>query len=331
MPVPGNPIYAARIAVELLRYRPNVLHVHDLPLVVTAWTCAAGRLPLLFDQHENFPAMMATEHRRGALHRTWVRVGGYQQWERVALRLATHVIVVCDEQRDRLIDLGVERQRITIVGNTPDLGEWEAMHLGSVPRFETWSPADRVVFYSGILEPTRGLRHVIAAMPEVVRREPAARLVIAGDGPEAEDLRALARSLGVAARVTFTGWLDWADLLAVTRQADLCVIPHARSPFIDTTYPNKLFEFMLLEKPVLVSDAPPLRRILREATDDASLVVKQPNQWAAAILRLLGSRELCQRCGQLGAALVRRRYNAATDGAHLLSVYASLQKQSPHS
>jgi glycosyltransferase involved in cell wall biosynthesis len=54
-------------------------------------------------------------------------------------------------------------------------------------------------------------------------------LWIAGDGPEAAALKALAAELGVAARVRFLGWRT--DRGALLRAADICLLPSRYEPF----------------------------------------------------------------------------------------------------
>ena len=46
--------------------------------------------------------------------------------------------------------------------------------------------------------------------------------------------------------------------------ADVNLIPHNRNGHTDNTIPHKLYQGMMVGKPVLVSDAPPLKRVVEK-------------------------------------------------------------------
>lgn len=76
----------------------------------------------------------------------------------------------------------------------------------------------------GRLHPNKGFDLAIRALA----RLPDAVLWIAGDGPEGNRLRALAREMGVAPRVRFLGWRK--DVSALFRAADLFVCSSRHEP-----------------------------------------------------------------------------------------------------
>jgi glycosyltransferase involved in cell wall biosynthesis len=66
---------------------------------------------------------------------------------------------------------------------------------------------------------------LLEAFARAFRRDPSARLVVAGDGPEGPRLRELARSLGLSDRVEFAGYLDGAARRARLARADVVAVP----------------------------------------------------------------------------------------------------------
>lgn len=66
-------------------------------------------------------------------------------------------------------------------------------------------------------------------MLEAAQRLPDMMFLLAGDGPDLEKYKAMAKSLGVEDRVCFPGWrTDRASLLSI---ADICVLPSRYEPF----------------------------------------------------------------------------------------------------
>lgn len=69
-----------------------------------------------------------------------------------------------------------------------------------------------------------GIRYLIEAMPRILERRKAT-LVLVGEGPLDAELRALARSLGVADRVRFLGGVANAKLPGYYASADVAIVP----------------------------------------------------------------------------------------------------------
>lgn len=108
-----------------------------------------------------------------------------------------------------------------------------------VPNFSSLDPSERPVEarYSGA--PTfcaygrfvkkKGFDLLLSALRGCLDGGLDARLVLGGDGPVREDLKRLARALGLGERVRFTGWID--DPSTLLRSADVFVLPSREEPF----------------------------------------------------------------------------------------------------
>jgi len=83
---------------------------------------------------------------------------------------------------------------------------------------------DAVVFASfGRVTPEKGLTHVLLAMGQVADAVPRAHLMVVGDAPRYFDLAQQARALGVADRLTLTGYVDESELPDYLAAADVCL------------------------------------------------------------------------------------------------------------
>ena len=70
-----------------------------------------------------------------------------------------------------------------------------------------------------------GLENLVMAMPTILKENPSAYLVIAGDGPLREPLIALAKSLGIENSVRFEGFVHMDKLPEYYSVADLFILP----------------------------------------------------------------------------------------------------------
>jgi len=72
--------------------------------------------------------------------------------------------------------------------------------------------------------------------------------------------------------VTLKGKIPFTEVEKILLNSDVLVIPHNSSEHTNTTVPHKLFQYMCVGKPVLVSDVKPLKRIVEEC--DCGVVFK---------------------------------------------------------
>jgi phosphatidylinositol alpha-1,6-mannosyltransferase len=80
-------------------------------------------------------------------------------------------------------------------------------------------PDDKVILCFGRLVPRKGVHRLIDALPEVAKRVPNVRLVVAGTGPEMDKLRRRARPQGD--RILFTGRVPEDQAAQVYAAADV--------------------------------------------------------------------------------------------------------------
>jgi glycosyltransferase involved in cell wall biosynthesis len=134
---------------------------------------------------------------------------------------------------------------------------------------------------------------------EAIARLPRARGLIVGGHSAEPDLartKSVAERLGITGRVTFTGLVEPAHVAQLLTQADVLVLPNPASA-ISTWYtsPLKLFEYMAAGRPIVSSDLPSVREILRDGVNALLVPPGDPVALASAIDRLLTNPELAAR------------------------------------
>ncbi len=319
-----NPVYAFAIA-RVLRSRPcDAIHVHDLPLVALGLRFARRRtLPLIFDLHEDFPAMIRTENRGGIQHLLFTRWDLLGKLERYCLGRADRMLVVTEESRQRLISQDVDPAQVAVVGNCVDL---ESFRLGyPVDRERPEGPLR--MLYTGILGGNRGLPQVLDAMDLLREEGIELEFHLVGEGAERAGLEARADELRLRDRVVFHGWQPQTELSNFIADCDFCVIPHEPNEHVDTTLPNKIFEFMAASKACIVSSVRPLANLAREWDCGLIFTYGDPKSLAECVESLAGDPDLRARLGKNGLRAVEERHQWALEKQSLLAVYSSLDSE----
>jgi glycosyltransferase involved in cell wall biosynthesis len=154
------------------------------------------------------------------------------------------------------------------------------------------------------LEPEKGHRYLIEAMPAILRGAPETWLVIVGEGSLDGELRAQAAALPRAARdrVVFTGRRE--DVSAITGDIDVAVLPSLRE-----AQGISILEAMARRKPVVASAVGGIPEVLTNGLDGLLVPPADPAALADACIRLACSPQLRTRMGEAGRATVEARFS----------------------
>ncbi len=316
-----NPVYAFAIRRALASRRCDAIHVHDLPLVALGLRHARRHdVPLIFDLHEDFPAMIRTENRGGIQHLLFTRWDLLGKLERYCLGRADRMLVVTEESRQRLISEGVDPARVTVVGNSVDLESFQR----SYPADRQRPPGPQRMLYTGILGVNRGLTQVLEAMAMLAKEGVEVEFHLVGDGEARADIEAQVAELRLQEKVVLHGWKPQAELPEFIADCDFCVIPHQPNQHVQTTLPNKIFEFMAAEKALIVSDARPLANLARAWDCGLVFAYDAPETLAQHIATLVKDPDARRRLGRNGLRAVEEEHQWALEKQGLLSVYSLL-------
>ncbi len=115
------------------------------------------------------------------------------------------------------------------------------------------------IVYMGHLRKNQGVDFLIAAMPEILRRQAKARLIIIGTGPLEDDLRGLCSRLRMSEYVRFTGMIeDHAEMERLLSTCAVAVAPYVPDPdsFTQFADPGKPKVYMAAGLPVVITKVP---------------------------------------------------------------------------
>ncbi|SEN84875.1 Glycosyltransferase involved in cell wall bisynthesis [Duganella sp. CF517] len=168
------------------------------------------------------------------------------------------------------------------------------------------------------LEPIYDNQTALRAFALLAARYPAAQLVIAGSGPEADMLTALAEHLGISQAVRFTGRIDNAAMAALYREADIML-----NPSLVDNMPNSVLEALAGGVAVVSTDVGGVPYLVEHRRSALLVPPQNPQAMADAMFLLLGEPDLKERLRQAGLQLADQ-YTWAQVRPRLLQVYRSV-------
>lgn len=176
--------------------------------------------------------------------------------------------------------------------------------LPSVRRRMGLDPGTPVILYAGRLVPLKNIPMLVAAFAAVSSAVPAARMLVAGDGPLRSGLLAAAAAAGVAGRVHLAGEIPHTEMPAWYAAADLLLL----------TSENESFSLVALEAmacgvPVVAPRVGYLPSLIGE---EGAGRIYPPGDLAACsamIRELLEDREAARRAGQAARRRAEERHS----------------------
>jgi len=227
----------------------------------------------------------------------------YPRPRRLILEAATRagaVITVCQALKDRMVELGADGKKITVLRNGVDL---QAFRIKDREALRARLGVKGFVLASvGLLIERKGHHLIIEGLKDI----PDALLLIAGSGPDRQQLEDLASRLGVSTRVRFLGNLDREALCDVYNSADALVLASSREGWA-----NVLLESMACGTPVIGSNVWGTPEVI--ARPEAGLLLKNRDaksivEAAAQLRRSLPDRAATRRYAE------QFDWQATTDG-----------------
>ena len=228
-------------------------------IFLVAWPFKLAGKRYIFDHHDINPELYEAKfNKRGFFWKLMVL------FERLNFRTADVVISTNESYREIAMTRGGKAgEDVFVVRSGPDLTRLTRM----APDPKWRKGRQHLVGYVGVMGDQEGLDLLLKAARELVfERGHDTQFVLVGGGPALDDLKAMARDLGLEDHVTFTGRAPDDVLFSVLSSSDVCVNPDRVNPMNDKSTMNKILEYMAFEKPIVQFDVTEGRFSAREAS-----------------------------------------------------------------
>lgn len=283
--------YLARAIERVLeRRRWDLVFTRDLGIADLALRLPARlRPPVVHESHLYAPVFAATRSEMLAGERSAGRfkINRLERRERRVWRAADGYVTITGILAAELRERFGSRPRVI---TAPSGARLDPQREYAPPR-----PAEHpLLAYAGHFYPWKGADVLVEALALL----PGARGLLIGGQPRESDrgrLEALARSLGVDDRVTFTGPAPPSEVPKLLAAADILVLPTVDMPSTRYTSPLKLFEYLAAGRPIVASDLPPLREVVEHGRTARLVKPADPAALAEGVRAVIGDPAVAER------------------------------------
>jgi glycosyltransferase involved in cell wall biosynthesis len=255
-------IALAFVTVRHLRRPYDLVQVNSMPdaLVFCALIPRLLGTPVLLDLHECMPEFLGSKFDVGPDHPLCRIVAWLEQ---ASIRFADLALTCTEPMRRTFIRRGARSEKMRVMLGSFGLDLREA---GEGNESGKESNGLFTLICHGTIEERYGLDTLVRAVAILKDELPDLRLAIYGDGSYRPAVQALVLELGVGDKVTFSnGWVPMDELVQALVAADAGVVAIKQDAFRDLALCNKMFDFIGLHKPAIVSRT----RSVEEYFDDA--------------------------------------------------------------
>ncbi len=308
---------------------PDIIHTHDLYMsraVYRAIEKSGEKIPFILDLHENYPYTVATYNwTKGFFRSRIARPSKWKEKEKEYLSYATRIIVLSNDFRDSLLKKYkfLRREVFEVIPNVPDLASAEVKkHEKPGPFFENTFP---VMFYYGVVAERRGIFDALSVFTDLVKENQEINFLVIGPIDKKDQSRFF-KMLGnepIAGRIYYIPWINSSDLPSYLDICDICIAPFHKNPQHESGVANKIYEYMLGGKPLVVSDCKPQKDLITR--HKCGLVFSNMSEFKDALKTMLNNDDLRSEMGQNGLKAIRKEYNTKTIRDRFALLYRNIE------
>ncbi len=214
--------------------------------------------------------------------------------EKMGAEMADLVVANSFRTKKQLVELyGIDPKKIEVIYNGTNIERFSGPINKNLKK-----PGDKVALFVGRLTIQKGVWHLLQAAKQVVEKEPKAKFVIVGSGPDMPYLIDTAIKLGIEKNVIFTGKLSEEELIAAYRMCDVFVMPSVNEPFGIVA-----LEALASGKPVILSKTSGVGEVIDHCF---KVDYWDTNLLASRILEVFHYKELKKAMGRNGSTEARK-------------------------
>ena len=283
-------LYSLRCGLEILREQPDIVYGRCLWAL---WVAAVLGFDVIFEMH--FPV---EQMRRGGRHLFF---------NLIKLKKLRHLVVISHALKD-LVKKKVSEKKIIVAHDGADLVGKNDKDL--LTESNVKNRHKHKVGYIGHLYPGRGIELILkmaSALPEVGFH------IIGGTE---DDIKT--RKKGIRGNnIFFHGFIPPSQIHSYIRNCDILIMPYQKKVSIsgeklsDTSQwmsPLKMFEYMASGKPIIASDLPVLREVLRQGQNAILVDPEDLDGWVKAIKYLVDNTTVKERLAEQALIDLKQYY-----------------------
>ena len=303
-----------KLAFQTLRFafkeKASVYHFHDPELIPVGLFLKLFGAKVIYDAHEDYPASIRTRDWLPAFMRNIIAYV-FDFFERISPCVFDAVITVTEDISKRF-----RSGKVVILHNYPILRYVADKVSPKLFRI------GYTVIYVGVLSKERGIREIVQSL-EYIDEKFQVKLKTVGKFDDV-DFEKEIRAMAVFSKVDFVGLVPHEEVYFHLSTADIGLICFHPVKRYQAALSTKLFEYLAVELPVIISDFPLWKEFVDKNQCGITVDSRNPKEIAKGIEFLLQHPQLMREMGENGRKTVMQKHYWNSEERKLLKVYEEI-------
>lgn len=304
------------------QYKFDAIHLHDLPLAKVAKEFSIKyQIPFVLDLHENRPEIMKLyNHVRTFPGNVIISIKRWNKYQKRYTKLAEKLILITNEAKiDYLSKYDLDSQKIAVIPNFVDLEDISSISFDT--EILNKYKEKFIVVYFGDTGLRRGTATIIQAA-NLLREHKDIHFLIIGKSREDGNLKRMIYELDLS-NIELLGWIPYNKAVSYIKASNIGLCPFLRNTHHDTTYANKMFQYMAIGKPVIVSDCTSQKNLVENDKCGSVFEAGNAEDLANKIIVVKQSLKYKELSDNSYKAVINK-YNWKNAVEHLITLYREL-------
>jgi glycosyltransferase involved in cell wall biosynthesis len=281
------PVYSIYIGFKLRKYlkenKFEVIHIHDIQAACFVPWNEDSKYVLDFHEYRS-EIMKEYAHVKSLLGRLLINPRKWRQAESKYASKCDKLIVVTEEAKDLLFsELVIEKTKIVVVPNSVS----KFYKRGESAKFG--SPIN--ILYLGDTGERRGLETAINGLRKAIDKGFIVSLTIVGSSNHDKILKDMVHKLNLEKYIEFIGWVEPDRFHEYLSKAHVGISPLHRNLHHDTTYANKLMQYLAYGIPLLVSDCTSQKKLVEHYNCGLVHLSRNTDDFCEKLIELIENEE----------------------------------------
>ncbi len=324
--IPLYTVFMKRKIINFIKINTiEALHIHDIRIAQAVFNANKKyNLPIVLDLHDNTPEVMKLyPHLQKFPGKYLISPKVWKTKEEEFIHKSDKVITVSPEFIDSLERrIPSSKNKLVLVPNTIRESFYTNYKIDKsiINRYKN----KFVILYLGDTHLRRGLITAILSVEKLKDIIPHLKLVIVGKNSTDPILKKEVEVLKLNNYVDFEGWQNINLFQTYILASQICISPLHRNLQHDVAYANKIFQYMSLGKPLLVSDAIAQRRLVEKNNTGLVHKEKDAQDFSEKVLTLYNNEELRNELGRNGKEFIENTFSWEQTSKKLVHLYDNL-------
>ena len=303
-----------KVYQRALEIDADIYHIHDPELLLYAKKLVLNGKHVIFDSHENYGAQI--------LHKNYIPkfLRGitsqlYKIFEFSVLKYIDAIIVPCSFNGANIFEKIAKKT--VYISNAPLLSQFYDKYQ------ESEEPKESCVCYVGGLSHSRGITHLVRAVHRAN-----AKLILAGKFSSRGYYKDI-QNMPESKCIDYKGYVNPNEVVDIYKQSSIgvCTILNIGQYNTGDCFATKVYEYMSMGLPVILTDKPYARKILEEYNFGICVQPDNIEEITSAIRYLLDNPDVAMQMGQNGRRAILEKFNWEIEEKKLIALYEGLRKE----